>query len=158
MLVLPTSYINNYSDLLKAYPKLKIIEGGQERWESVQNGINQLDSNVSHVLIHDIARPFVPSNIIKNCLMAFSQYNNFVTGLLCQDTIKQVQNDNIIKTLNRSNLIQVQTPQGFAIKNLKECYQNINTKQINNIWTDEAQILEYFGYTINWIKGSTKKP
>ena len=39
--------------------KLKIVEGGAERWQSVQNGVNALESDAEYVLVHDVARPFI---------------------------------------------------------------------------------------------------
>src|SRR3954464_12164346 len=59
VLVLPKDRIESFSSLTKTWPKLKIIEGGKERWDSVRNGVQALDPALPYVLIHDVARPFV---------------------------------------------------------------------------------------------------
>ena len=46
--------------------KLKIVVGGAERWQSVQNGVNALTSNAEYVLVHDVARPFISEKIIRD--------------------------------------------------------------------------------------------
>ena len=46
--------------------KLKIVLGGAERWQSVENGVNALTSNAEYVLVHDVARPFISEKIIRD--------------------------------------------------------------------------------------------
>ena len=46
--------------------KLKIVLGGSERWQSVENGVNALTSSAEYVLVHDVARPFISEKIIRD--------------------------------------------------------------------------------------------
>ena len=46
--------------------KLKIVVGGAERWQSVRNGVNAITSDAEYVLVHDVARPFVSREIIRD--------------------------------------------------------------------------------------------
>ena len=54
-----TGYGNNLN-------KLRIVVGGKERWQSVQNGVNALTSGAEYVLVHDVARPFISEKIIRD--------------------------------------------------------------------------------------------
>ena len=66
MLVLPEEQRAQYGDLEQAFSKLKCVAGGVERWESVRNGFGCLGASVEQVLIHDVARPFVPASVIRS--------------------------------------------------------------------------------------------
>ena len=55
-------FSDNASELIRT--KMKIVVGGAERWQSVENGVNALTSNAEFVLVHDVARPFISKEII----------------------------------------------------------------------------------------------
>ena len=108
-----------------------IIEGGAERYLSVKNAIKKIDHNYD-VLIHDCARPltsiFDIEKLIESTSLVGTLYHNV------SDTVKLV--DGNTKTVDRSKLFAVTTPQYFS----KDLYSKIidNT----NSYTDELQIFE----------------
>ena len=99
----------------------KIVEGGRERQDSVFNGLNAID-NGDIVLIHDGARPFVTDKIIEDGIKGAKKFKAAAPGVMPKDTIKIKNKDNLSKeTLNREELVAVQTPQVFDYNLILEC-------------------------------------
>ena len=161
ILVLPEFYLQKYSFLLETFPKLKLVKGGEERIISVRCGVDALDEDIQYVLVHDVARPLVSQTQIQTALDSFQTYEAFVSGCISQDTIKQVTNDQVVKTINRDQILIVQTPQGYRVDLLKQAYQKLDilVKQNSEItfeqFTDEAFLLEYLKIQVHWIKSSS---
>lgn len=132
----------------------KVVEGGAERLDSVYNGIMSLDDDNSLVLIHDGVRPFVSQKLINTCIENTHEYKCCIPAIDVIDTIKVVEDDEVIETLDRSKLRAVQTPQGFEVKLLKELYNK--AKNDNLKATDDASIAEYYGYKVKVIEGLRK--
>ena len=107
VVVMPESYIDEYGIFSSDAAKITTVAGGKERWESVRNGFKRLSGQIDNVIIHDAARPFVPTGTIENCLHQISKGNNVVTGIPVVDTIKQVSGHEVTATVDRSKLIAV---------------------------------------------------
>ncbi len=150
-LVLPPDRIAAFSKLLSDFPKVKLVKGGAERWESVRHGFHALDASVSMVLVHDVARPFVTEAVIQRCLDAAESDACVIAALPATDTIKEVNQNLITKTLDRRCLIFVQTPQVFPRTFLEKIYAHPWT---GDIPTDEAQMAERLGMEVRWVLGS----
>lgn len=145
-------FINN---VIKKYgfDNIKITYGGNERQDSVYNGIKELDKNCDVVIVHDGARPFVTDDIIKNSIEEAKKHNAVVVGVKVKDTIKIVGEDgNIIDTPNRSYLWSVQTPQVFKYEVITKAYEDAYNG--NYYGTDDAMLVERIGYNVKIIEGS----
>jgi 2-C-methyl-D-erythritol 4-phosphate cytidylyltransferase len=120
--------------------KLEFITGGKERQNSVYNGL-QIVKN-EYVFIHDGARPFLKNKQINDLLDAVIKHQACLLMVPCKDTIKEVENGKVVKTLKREKLMQAQTPQVFLTSLIKEAYQ----KGINSDYqvTDDASMVEVF--------------
>tara|TARA_A100001015_G_C14836988_1_gene650876 strand:+ start:83 stop:748 length:666 start_codon:yes stop_codon:yes gene_type:complete len=119
--------------------KIKIIPGGKTRAASVYNGFKKISKNCRYVLVHDAARPNVSESLIQRIIKSLDQHPVIIPGVSVTDTIKEVLKDTITKTIDRDNLIAVQTPQGFHYDVLKNAYNNI--KDLSRV-TDEAALVE----------------
>lgn len=151
VLVLPFERIAAYTKILSAYPKVKIVAGGDERYQSVRNGFNALDSSLNWVLVHDVARPFVSESVIDRCIQSATESECVIAALPASDTVKEVEGPLISKTLDRRKLILVQTPQIFSRAMLNKIY---NEPWVGDVPTDEAQMAERAGYPVKWVLGS----
>ena len=91
------------------------VAGGATRQESVDAGLRAVPDHVEFVLVHDVARPFVPEAVILRVVNALrAGADAVIPGLAVTDTIKRVDGDGVvIGTVDRSDLVAVQTPQGF---------------------------------------------
>ncbi|HSQ33848.1 MAG TPA: 2-C-methyl-D-erythritol 4-phosphate cytidylyltransferase, partial [Peptostreptococcaceae bacterium] len=79
------------------YKNIKIAHGGKERQDSVYNGLKKLDSNCDVVIIHDGARPFITRKVIDESIREANLNKAVVVGVPVKDTIKVIDNNNIIK-------------------------------------------------------------
>lgn len=131
-----------------------VVAGGITRTESVKNSLLALDQLDSYVLVHDAARPFVPAEVFNSVINKLDQGFKVVIPVIpVSDTIKTVnEKDEVINTLDRSQLKAVQTPQGFARDVLSEIYATSNLKPT----TDDAGLAEIAGIDVSTIHGSVE--
>ncbi len=140
-------------DLAKRIPKpaLPILccAGGAERSDSVARGLELLPKEVTHVCVHDAARPFVSAQlIVRVCEKLAAGCEAVIPVLPVTDTIKLVQGERIVRTLERENLVQVQTPQAFSLPLLREAHQ----KKSGPV-TDDASLMEAMGVAVTTVNG-----
>jgi 2-C-methyl-D-erythritol 4-phosphate cytidylyltransferase len=92
------------------------IAGGETRAESVRLGVDEVGADAAVILVHDAARPLVSDEVIERVVTPLSQgWDGAVPGLPLVDTVKRVDADRaIVETLDRSELMAVQTPQAFV--------------------------------------------
>lgn len=133
-----------------------VIEGGKERYDSVYAGLCALQ-NADYVLIHDGARPFVTSAIIRDAMDGAKNTGACVVGMPVKDTIKVIDaNRTVVDTPKRDALWQVQTPQAFSYPLVREAYDLLQQADTTGLSvTDDAMVVETFtSHTIQLIPGS----
>lgn len=146
-------YFNKNIKEKYGFTNIKVAHGGNERQDSVFNGIKMLKKECDVVLIHDGARPFVTDDIIKRSINKANEHNAIVVGVKVKDTIKVVSdNGNIVDTPNRSYLWAVQTPQVFKYYIITKAYEDAYNN--NYYGTDDAMLVERIGYNVKMIEGS----
>lgn len=130
---------------------LKVVEGGQTRQESVANGLEALSPDCEGILVHDAARPFVTLELIDRLLNALKKGKNAIPVISVSDTIKLVEEDRVVKTVDRKNLSRAQTPQACLAPDLRSA----SKKAKANRWevTDEASLLEKAGFPVYVVCG-----
>jgi 2-C-methyl-D-erythritol 4-phosphate cytidylyltransferase len=117
-----------------------MVCGGKERQDSVYNGLKYVTNDL--VLIHDAARPFITRQLINSLLRDASEIGCAIPGVKVKDTIKQVVDNFVEKTLPRDCLIAVQTPQACQTKLIIKAHEKANL--VNHIGTDEASLIEIY--------------
>ncbi len=130
-----------------------IVEGGETRQESVENGIKATSLDISYYAIHDGARPLVSPDEISKCIDAARTNGSAALGVYVKDTIKRVNIEKrILETPKREFLMAVQTPQIFEA----EIYKNAlaKAKKNNLIVTDDCGLVENAGYPVFIVEGS----
>ena len=128
----------------------KIVVGGKERYHSVYNALDTIQTKDSIVFIHDGARPFVTKDILQRAYDTADKYGACIVGVPVKDTIKIVGVDGVVQdTPNRNTLWSVQTPQVFSFEKIKRAYDNMMTQEKNGELklsiTDDAMVMENFG-------------
>ncbi len=151
ILALPRERMAAFAELASTHPKLKLVEGGPERWVSVRNGFQMLDPKLPYVLVHDVARPFVSAEVIRRCLEAVAPGACAIAAMPSPDTVKEVNEGVVTRTLDRRGLILVQTPQVFPRQVLENVYARAWS---GDIPTDEAMMAEQAGCQVRWVSGS----
>ena len=145
-------FSDNASDEIRA--KMKIVVGGAERWQSVENGVNALTSNAEFVLVHDVARPFISKEIILDVCETLVTKGSCLVAKPAVDTIKIAKDGCVQQTIDRNTVWMAQTPQAASIALLKKLYGRIAAEPLDFTPTDEASILEYFGESVYIVKGN----
>lgn len=131
----------------------KIVIGGTERQDSVYNGFQALDCDTDVVLVHDGVRPFVDADMIQRAIEAAKNFGAAITAIQVNDTIKLSDADGFVeKTVDRSGLWRIQTPQAFQYAVLAEAF--LKAIQDSYYGTDEGSLLEYAGKKVKIIEGS----
>jgi 2-C-methyl-D-erythritol 4-phosphate cytidylyltransferase len=131
------------------------VNGGSERADSVLNGLHALSSQAHDsdwVLVHDAARPCIRAQEIMALIESVGDHPvGGILGVQVSDTLKQVSNNLIEKTIDRTPLWQAQTPQLFRVGMLRDCLQRalVEGKTI----TDEASAFEAYGYQPLMVQG-----
>ncbi len=149
--VLPPAQINYWKNLLLKYDfniKHKIIEGGKERFFSVQNAIKHLSSD-GFTAIHDGVRPMVSQITIKKCFELAQKKGNAVPFIDIHDSIRQIENDHS-KTVDRDKYKRIQTPQVFDNNLIKKAY----LQKYEPYFTDDASLIENLGYPVYLVEGN----
>ena len=137
-----------------SHPKVtKVVAGGKERQDSVGNGLQSLDSETDIVVVHDGVRPFVSPDLIRETVETARNFGAAITAIPVSDTIKKVNEKGLVeRTVDRSGLWRVQTPQTFQVSLLKEAFERA---QVDNYYgTDEGSLIEYLGKEVKVILGS----
>jgi 2-C-methyl-D-erythritol 4-phosphate cytidylyltransferase len=129
--------------------RIVLVEGGKERQDSVQNGLLALDKKITHVLIHDGARPFVDKATILRVINALKKGSAVICAVSAKDTIKTTRGGVVRSTLDRNQLVCVQTPQGFKKELIEKGYKKLRKKVF-----DDAQVIELMGKKVKVVKGS----
>ena len=132
--------------------EIKITKGGARRMDSVLNGINVSKNMNDIVCIHDVARPFVKKSLINKTIEACEEFDGAILAIPCVDTVKNVENKIIKRTLNRSKTWMAQTPQTFHKDKLLKAYND----NINVNVTDESTLMELSGLSIKIISGDDR--
>jgi len=132
-----------------------LVAGGKTRQETIKKAIDNLDPEIEVVLIHDAARPFVSFDAIERVYKKAAERKAAVLGLPCRDTIKMVDEEQIVvETPLRSRLRAIQTPQGFSKDVLIQAYNEAEEKGL--MGTDDATLVEKAGYEVVVLPGEEK--
>ena len=125
--------------------KIVVTEGGERRQDSVCNGLALAES--PFVFVHDGARPFVQEDNIKALKEKLQECDAAVLGHVAVDTIKILQGDRILQTVDRSTIFIAETPQAFKTSLLKDCYRNCEDVS----FTDDASLVESLGHEVRAV-------
>jgi 2-C-methyl-D-erythritol 4-phosphate cytidylyltransferase len=91
------------------------VPGGETRAASVRAGLGEVSDDAAVVLVHDAARPVLPEEVIERLLTALNEgWDGVVPSLPIADTVKRVDGDQVVETVDREALVVAQTPQAFV--------------------------------------------
>ncbi|WP_273129050.1 2-C-methyl-D-erythritol 4-phosphate cytidylyltransferase [Metabacillus sp. HB246100] len=153
ILVINEAEVDDFQELLKKYKVTKvkhIVTGGSERQYSVYNGL-KVASKDHLVLVHDGARPFVSHPCIEELVKTTIKTGAATLAVPVKDTITQVEDGVVEKTLNRSQLFSIQTPQAFHVDIILKAHER--ALQQNFLGTDDASLLEKSDQHVSIVLG-----
>ena len=153
IVVVAENEVEIVENLLSAEKNLKpykIVVGGSERQYSIANGLRFVPDDAEIILVHDAARPLVNLRTIEEVIDAAEKFDGAIAAVREKNTIKIIDAENFVKeTPPRSELVAVQTPQGFRKKILFDAYKK--AAEDNFLGTDDASLVERIGGKIKIV-------
>ena len=133
---------------------LRFVDGGITRQGSVLNGLQSVSPASSDIiLIHDAARCLVDRQLIERVVLSVAEYGTGIPGIPATSTYKICNDDLfVIRTPDRSNLYEVQTPQGFSAELIISAHERAAEEGLD--CTDDAGILEHYHMPVKLVEGS----
>lgn len=129
-----------------------IVPGGSTRQESVKNGLDALPKEARIALVHDGARPLISRELIARCIRQTEDCGSAVVCTPVTDTVKVEKDGCVVRTLDRSQLRAVQTPQCFFAGELKAAYEAAARDSVSV--TDDASVMEHAGHSVHLLESS----
>ncbi len=134
-----------------------VVDGGATRQGSVSAGLAAVPRDTTIVVVHDAARPFATPGLFDDVVEALTSGSPMdgpagaVPVLPCADTIKRVRDGAVVETIDRSDLVLVQTPQAFLAAALRDAHSRAERVALHG--TDDAVLLEAAGYHVVTVAG-----
>jgi 2-C-methyl-D-erythritol 4-phosphate cytidylyltransferase len=155
-----------------------IAQGGSTRSDSVRNGLEHIDAHVDRIAVHDAARPALTNALFDRLLLASRKLHAVAPALPITGTIKRTGGDiksivdeddiadsifgdssrftvevfQVEKTIDRTGLWELQTPQIFSVPLLKRAYAQTEASTV----TDDAELVELLGEVVHLLDGESR--
>jgi 2-C-methyl-D-erythritol 4-phosphate cytidylyltransferase len=158
IVVLPAEESAGFLSLAGKYGLRKVarvVPGGATRAESVKRGLMAIRSATAEIVaVHDGVRPFVTVDEIDRVITAARSDGAAILVARVTDTIKQVSDASVVKTLDRDGLRRALTPQCFQYELLRQAYQRADVNDPS--LTDESALVEQLGRPVTVVEGSSR--
>jgi 2-C-methyl-D-erythritol 4-phosphate cytidylyltransferase len=125
------------------------VAGGETRQESVRNALEGIVAD--RIVIHDGARPFVKEDLVHRVLDALEGADAVIPVLPVDDTLKEIDGDRVLGTIDRNRVRRVQTPQAFRTEALRAAHEAASRDGF--VGTDDAQLVERNGGRVVTVDG-----
>jgi 2-C-methyl-D-erythritol 4-phosphate cytidylyltransferase len=147
-------FLRRFGGLFALNDKVKLVDGGAERFESVANALAVIPTDVQLVAVHDAVRPLVTSALISAVVNAAEAHGAAMPAIPVADTLKQVDpaTNVITGTVPRAGVWRAQTPQVFRRDWLVEAYAR--RAALTTEITDDAQLIEALGHSVVVVPGA----
>jgi 2-C-methyl-D-erythritol 4-phosphate cytidylyltransferase len=137
--------------------KFRLVVGGVERQDSVGNGLEALAPSAEIVAIQDGARPCTSEALIAATIAAARETGAAVAAQPVTDTIKESEDGKLVqRTLDRSRLWAVQTPQTFRVEIIRHALAEV--RRCGAMVTDDAAACELIGQPVKLVPGASPNP
>lgn len=151
IVVLPETQISYWKDLCEKYscnvPHV-VVSGGKERFDSVKNGLKAISAE-GFVAVHDGVRPLVTMEMLRNGFETAEKFGSAIPYVDSVDSLRMIDRETS-KTLDRTKIKRIQTPQIFDVSLLKD----VMDVEYRLEFTDEASVWELAGKKLYFYKGS----
>lgn len=138
-------------------PKLNQVNGGRERSDSVAAGLTALRNEISHVAIHDGARPLVSPESIRATFAAAEANKAASLARRVTETLKRATPEGITsESVSRDNLWVMETPQVFSKGLIEQAYQSVTSS--DSQITDEVSALQLLNQGTTLVENFTPNP
>ena len=150
VLVLPHDQLSYAQMVLQAFPEridMAIVQGGETRFHSVQNGLKAVSGN-SVIFVHDGVRPLASAELIRRCYEQAIENGSAIPAIAVADSMRIVDGDNS-QPVDRQNMRSIQTHQTFRADILLPAFEQGYKEE----FTDEATVVEAYGEEVYLVEG-----
>lgn len=141
------------ADIAGGDPRIRVVEGGDDRFGSVANALDRVESPATVIAVHDGARPFPPPGTIDECVRLAASGWGAVAGVRAVDTVKRTDaGGRIVDTPPRDALWYAQTPQVFPRELFARAVAHCRAHGIAP--TDDAAMVEALGARLRMVPSS----
>lgn len=130
---------------------IQLVSGGEERQDSVANGLASIGNADGLIMVHDAARPFVSLACMQRCIGRAATTGAAIVAVPAHDTVKLCDDGLIKETIDRRRVWLAQTPQVFRADWLRQAYHTAKQERLRA--TDDSALLERCGYTVSVVEG-----
>ena len=159
IVVLPGTEVPAFQQLIDEFQLQKIfrvVAGGDTRAQSVKNGLAAIDE-ADVVAVHDAVRALVTPDEIDRAVTVATEMGAAVLAAPVSDTIKEVSDERIMKTVPRAQLRRALTPQAFHFHILKRAYQDLEQLESSGVnVTDDSFLVERLDVAVAVVAGSAR--
>lgn len=138
--------------------RVRVVEGGNSRQQSVSNAVASLAKDTNLVAVHDAVRPFIEIETIHKVFAAAAETGAAIVGVPVMDTVKQVSHGTgrvkVRGTLQREKLVLAQTPQVFRYDLLVRAFERAQKDGFTG--TDESSLVERLDVEVGVVLGSDR--
>jgi 2-C-methyl-D-erythritol 4-phosphate cytidylyltransferase/2-C-methyl-D-erythritol 2,4-cyclodiphosphate synthase len=155
VIAIPSEHIKTAESILQRLPqeKVRCVEGGSSRQESVRNGIAHIGRDADVIMVHDAVRPICDRDMMLRVLEAARGKGAAVPGIPATDTIQRVsRRGRVLATPPRQELYAIQTPQAFHSGILKSALDRAHDAGF--LGTDESSVVRWAGHPVVVVPGS----
>jgi 2-C-methyl-D-erythritol 4-phosphate cytidylyltransferase len=130
---------------------VSVVPGGESRSASVRAGVAEVADDAAVALVHDAARPVLPEEVIERLMTALNEgWDGVVPAIPVADTVKRVDGEQVVETVDRETLVGAQTPQAFVWPALRDAASGGDEA------TDCAALVEARGGRIKVVPGDRR--
>ena len=133
---------------------VKIFFGGHARFDTVSKGLELVEDGIDLIAVHDASRCCVTAELIGKVIAAAAKNGAAIPACPVAATVKQVEDNTIITTVNRAGLYEAQTPQVFEASLLKKAYDNLKNLDQDKI-SDDSQLIEALGHKVSIVEADS---
>ncbi|MBN2456776.1 MAG: 2-C-methyl-D-erythritol 4-phosphate cytidylyltransferase [Sedimentisphaerales bacterium] len=130
---------------------VKTCIGGSERFETVNNALALIKNDIDLIAVHDAVRCCVTEKWVDEVIAAAARTGAAILACPVVATLKDVKDSIIVKTVDRNDLYEAQTPQVFETELLKKAYDSLNNDPAKKI-SDDAQLMENLGHMVTIVE------
>lgn len=133
---------------------VQLFRGGYERFDTIDKGLKLVNDDVDLVAVHDASRCCVTPELIEQVIVAAAKSGAAIPACPVAATIKQVHNNIIVRTVDRTDLYEAQTPQVVETSLLRRAYENLKSLDEGKI-SDDAQLVEALGQKVTIVEADS---
>jgi 2-C-methyl-D-erythritol 4-phosphate cytidylyltransferase len=127
----------------------RVVTGGASRAASVRAGLAAVPDDAAIIVVHDAARPLATDELFASvvAVVRSTEADGAIPVVPVSDTLKRVDGDRVVHSVDREGLVAVQTPQAFVAVTLRRAHQACGEA------TDDAGLVEELGATVHTVEG-----